>query len=405
MDARSEVTKNALRSARLIAVGNRINMQAAVSEQRFIAELERIVGLAEPHIRPDRPTLVVLGELLGLPLAVSGWQGAFARQQRSADLAISSLAPAYFSRMRYYRGLYPGISLPRALLLSLTDTLYRPFVAALSYLAAKHHIYLSASTLTPHVRYSRDGEDIRRFGRRGQGKVFLPAGPEVYNTGFLWGPEGGLYGTTDKVFLTESEQTVLDLTPGNLEEVRPIETELGKVGLAISLDAFTPEYLRCLDCQGTRIIIQNDANDQPWAAPSKSWEWQPQEWLNSVLGSVQEEYPSLQYNICAMQVGNFFDTTFDGQSTITAKGPEEPDLNFVGNEGFYHTVTGQPLKGKLLAVSPWAIEDPGRSDPSLSLSERRNWLQGYGRQLCAGGEHANQYRESVIWADVELPRV
>ena len=39
------------RPARLIAVGNRINVKAAATEASFVAELERIVGLAVPHLR------------------------------------------------------------------------------------------------------------------------------------------------------------------------------------------------------------------------------------------------------------------------------------------------------------------------------------------------------------------
>lgn len=58
-----------------------------------------------------------------------------------------------------------------------------------------------------------------------------------------------------------------------------------------------------------------------------------------------------------MQVGNFFDITFDGQSTIAQASTDLPaDVdNFVGNAGFVHTVTGQPLTGKILAVAPYGI--------------------------------------------------
>ena len=393
------------RPARLIAVGNRINLEAAASEETFAAELERIVGMAVPHLARDRPNLVALGEVLGLPLALVGRRGYLARRMHSSTAAIGVLAPGYAGRLLHYRRLYKGISAVRALLLSLSDQMYRPFVDTLSGLAARHHIYLCAASIAPHVRVSMRPEDVKRFGRRGAGKVYLPDGAGVYNTAFLWGPDGALMGTTDKVFLTESELATLDLTPGDLRQVRPFETEMGKVGMAISLDAFTPEYLRALDRQGTRIVIQNDANDTMWAAPCKSWEWQPQEWLNSVLGCVQDDYPNLSYNVCPMQVGNFFEITFDGQSTITMKSGDAPDpsCNFVGNDGFAHTVTGKAMTGRFLAMSPWVVEDPGVRDPALSLAERRTALERVARQLLPGGERANQYREAVIWADVEVP--
>ncbi len=405
MDAQTGSLDGAIKPVRLIAVGNRINLKAAASEESFSAELERIVSLTVPHIATERPTLVALGEVLGLPLALAGRRGYLPRRMHTSNVAITMLALSYARRILHYRHLYTGISPVRALLLSLSDLLYRPFTTTLSRLAAQHGIYLCASTIAPHVRASTSLLDINRLGRKQAGKVYLPDGPGVYNTAFLWGPDGSLIGTTDKVFLTESERTILDLAPGDLAAVRAFDTEMGKVGIAISLDAFTPQYLRVLDEQGTRIVIQNDANDTPWAAPCKTWEWQPQEWLNSVLGSLQDEYVSLYINICPMQVGNFFDISFDGQSTISIKSDTDPDpaCNFVGNDGFRHTVSGKPMKGRFLAMSPWVVDDPGRANPALSLAERRAALERVAKQLLPGGVRANQYRESVIWADVEIP--
>lgn len=393
-----------MRPARLIAIANRISLRAAVTEHSFSAELQRIVEMAVPHLSRERPNLVVLGEVLGLPLALSGKRGYLPRLMHTSNVAISMLALGYGRRMIHYRHLYPDISLVRSLFLSLADTLYRPFTTALSRLAARHELYLTASTITPHVQLSTSSTDISRFGRR-QGKhVYLPDGPGVYNTGFLWGPDGMLIGATDKVFLTSSEVATLDLTPGSLDAVQVFETEIGKLGFAISLDAFTAEYLQRLDSLGTQIVIQNDANDQLWATSSKTCEWQPQEWLHSVLGSLQEEYTNLHYNVCPMQVGNFFDITFDGQSSITGKSQYEPDpqCNFVGNDGFRHTLTGKLLKGSFLALSPWVAEDPIREHPTMPLAERRAILEHTAKQLLPGGTRANQYPESVIWADVEV---
>ncbi len=405
MDAQANSFTSRKRPARLIAAGNRISLRAAASEELFSAELERIVSLAVPHLSKERPNLVALGEVLGLPLTLAGKRGYLPRRMHTSNVAITMLALGYARRILHYRHLYAGISPVRALLLSLSDLLYRPFTTTLSRLAAQHSIYLCASSIAPHVRISTSLVDINRLGRKNAVKVYLPDGPGVYNTAFLWGPDGKLIGTTDKVFLTENERTILDLTPGDLQAVRAFNTEMGKVGIAISLDAFTPEYLRALDGQETRIVIQNDANDTLWAAPCKTWEWQPQEWLNSVLGSVQDEYANLYANVCPMQVGNFFDIAFDGQSTISIKSDAEPDpnCNFVGNDGFTHTVSGKPMKGKFLAMSPWVVDDPGKANPALSLAERRATLEHVAKQLLPGAARANQYRESVIWADVEIP--
>lgn len=391
------------RRVRAVAVGNRIALPA--TEQAFVAELERIVGLGAQHFTPDRPNVLVLGEMLGLPAAFAGQRGLLARRAATAQTAMTEMAAALLPRLLRCRRMWPGISLPRSLLLATTDALYRPFTETLARLAAHYRTYLVATTLAPQVRRSDDPREIARWGVRGAQAVYLPTGPEVYNAALVFGPDGALLERTNKVYLTTSEREMLDLTPGRLAEVRAIPTAAGRLGVAISLDAFTPDFLRHLDAQGVEVVLQPDANDQPWAAPSKTWEWQPAEWLNSVLGSVQPHYPHLRFNICAMQTGNLFDITFDGQSSITAReapAPNRPGGGFVGVDAPVHTVTGTPLAGGFLAIAPWVMIDPVNVEPQLTLAERRQRLATLGQELLPGGGQTNRYRESAIWADLPV---
>ncbi|WIG59414.1 MAG: hypothetical protein OJF49_002161 [Ktedonobacterales bacterium] len=392
------------RLVRVVAVGNRINMAAAATEAGFRAELDRIVGLAAPHLVPDQPNLLALGELLGLPAGLAGSRGWLARRARTAQTALTLLALAHLPRVLAYRRRWPGTPLPRALLLALTDALYRPMYETLATLAARHRTHIAATTLAPHVRRSTDPRDIRRWGCPGADAVYLPVGPEVYNAALVFGPDGALLGRVNKVFLTHTELATLRLTPGKLDDVRVIPTAAGRLGVAISLDAFTPEYLRHLEAQEAEIVVQNDANDTLWAGPGAGHEWQPAEWLNSVLGSIQPRYPHLRYNVCPMQTGNFFDISFDGQSTITARADTPPAIPhaFVGVDDYTHTVTGEPLLGQFLAVSPWVVDDPAVAEPALSLVERRARLRATSKELLSGGTRANQYRESVVRADLTI---
>lgn len=388
---------------RAVAVGNRIAVPA--TEQAFVVELERIVALGAEHLSPDGPNVLVLGEVLGLPAAFAGPRGLLARRATTAQVAMTQMAVALLPRLMRYRRRWPEISLARALLLAATDALYRPFAGTLSRLAAQYHTYLVATTLAPEVRRSDDPREIARWGTRGAQSVYLPTGPEVYNAALVFGPDGMLLERVNKVYLTSSERELLDLTPGRLADVRAVPTAAGRLGVAISLDAFTPDYLRHLDAQGVEVVLQPDANDQPWAAPSKTWEWQPAEWLNSVLGSIQPEYGSLRYNVCAMQTGNLFDITFDGQSSITvrdAPAPSRPGGAFVGVDEAVHTVTGTPLVGGFLAVAPWVMVDPVVVEPALTLAERRERLAALGRELLPGGGQANRYRETAVWADLHV---
>ncbi len=391
------------RQVRAVAVGNRINPLAWRDDAAAMREIARVVGLAAPHLSATLPNLIVLGELLGLPGALLGWKGAVARGRATSQAALTLLALADAPNVLAMRRRFPGISPARALLLARTDALYRPLATMLPRLARRYRATIIAGTAAPVVTRSTRPRDILRWGTLGADAVYLPASAEAYNTALLVTPDGVLH-RVNKVYLTESEVATLDLVAGKLRDVPVIETPAGRIGVAISLDAFTPAYLRHIDALRAEIVAQPDANDLLWTAPSQTCAWQPQEWLNSVLGSVQPQYRHLQANICAMQTGNFFDVTFDGQSTITRKGADIPKAvdNFVGNSGFVHTVTETPLRGEVLAVAPWVVDDPLTRDPSLSLAQRRAELHAIGRQLLPGGRRAGQFREVAIAADIPL---
>jgi Carbon-nitrogen hydrolase len=449
MSEQAEAASGAV--VRAVAVGNRLSVAAAASEASYVAELERILQLAAPHLMLDRPNLVVLAEVLGLPAALAGRRGALARRPpgmtsaltllglaavaprlgpidlrwvgvglaaaglanaalttylRDSQVAMGLLTIGRADRIARCLRMWRGISPTRALLLASCDALYRPFVETLARLAAKYQAHIVAGTIAPHVRRSTDPREIRRWGRAGADCVYIPTGREVYNTALVFGTEGTLLGRVNKVFLTKSDREELDLTPGALEDVRVIPTTAGRLGVAISLDAFTPQYIRHLDAGGAEVVVQPDANDTRWAGPAKETRhWQPEDWLTSVLGSIQPKYPNLRYNICAMQTGNLFDIPFDGQSSISAQRDTPtpkpaPDRTFIGLDEHVNPSTGKPLLGEFLAVAPWVMDDPVVRDPTLSLQERRKRLAEMSVDLLPHGSRANQYREAAIWADL-----
>ncbi|HEY7020291.1 MAG TPA: nitrilase-related carbon-nitrogen hydrolase [Ktedonobacterales bacterium] len=436
---------------RAVAVGNKLNVAAAASEASYVAELERILTLAEPHLMLDRPNLVVLTEVLGLPAALVGNRGALARRPpgrisalallglaavtprfrridlrwvgaglaaaglanaaltaylRKSQLALGLLAVGQGDRVARCLRMWRGISPTRALLLASCDALYRPLVETLSRLAVKYSATIVAGTLAPEVRRSTDAREIRRWGRAGADCVYIPTGPEVYNTALVFGPDGSLLGRVNKVFLTASDREQLDVTPGKLEDVQVIPTPAGRLGVAISLDAFTPQYVRHLDAAGAEIVVQPDANDTRWAGLTRETRrWQPEDWLVSVLGSIQPKYRNLRYNVCAMQTGNLYEIPFDGQSSITAQRDAAlpkpaPNRTFIGVDEHVNPDTGEALLGEFLAVAPWVMEDPVVDNPLLSLEERRKLLAERSVDLLPKGRKANQYRETAIWADL-----
>ena len=108
MSTREDQFVSETRPARLIAVGNLISLQAAATEQSFATELERIVGMAVPHLATDRPNLIVLGEILGLPLALSGKRGYLSRLMQKDGWKWLTIPPGQSQQVKKQGGKYLG---------------------------------------------------------------------------------------------------------------------------------------------------------------------------------------------------------------------------------------------------------------------------------------------------------
>lgn len=396
---------------RAFAVGNHHGLGYVERYEDFSAEMRRLMELVAPDLAAH-DNLVVFGEDVGLPAAFLGTRGAQARAAGDALAAFVAVAVAYQPVLDHYRALYPAVSFNRQITLALTDTLARAFFGAFPPLAKEYGVYLSACTLLPRLATSDDPADIELFGdpdREDEAFVYIAAGPEVYNVCYLWGPDGGEIGSSRKVHLVALEgPEMLDLAPESLANVVAYDLPFGRVAIAISLDAFKPDYVGHLNGLGAEIVLQNDANPGRWAVtqpksdhimPQEGDIWQPEEWRDSTIRMVEHpDFPSIQYNVCPMIVGNLFDIPFDGQSSITAR---EPPAGLAAR-GYI----GDAPQGRFLALAPWAAADPGEADPSLSLAERRAALTAIGEQLApgSGDPRENGYRESVVWADLQVRR-
>lgn len=397
---------------RVFAVGNHQALDYATTYEDYVAEQRRLIEWIAPDFASDRHNLVVLGEDIGLVAAFIGSRGNRARQASTAAVAFAFIASRYQELTDYYQERYPDITLNRAVTLALTDTMARAFFSAFPPLADEYDIYLSACSLLPALRTSDDPNDIEQFGDPdldAEAFVYLPVDENVYNTCFIWDPDGNEVGATRKVNLVSLEgPDFLDLSHGQLEQVEAFDLPFGRVAIAISLDAFIPEYVEHLDAMGAQIVLQNDANPGPWAhfqprgshiTPSdgETLVWQPEEWEDSTIRMVQHgDTPHILFNVCPMMVGNLFDITFDGQSSVTARYPPEgtPARHYVGN----------PAQPSFVALGPWTFPDPVEADPEMTLEARRAALETLGDRLAAGSGDPveNEYTESYVWADIDV---
>ena len=316
---------------------------------------------------------MVLTELNGLPLILRGGFLAVASgkfEWAAALLFIQHLPQALLILLS------EKVSPIRALQLARVSENAELYLKTCRDLAFEYGVYLvSGSTPMPHYRL-------------GSGRLER-VGSALYNQTIIFGPDGSLIGSADKVHLTPDEEGGgVDLTPGDLCELRVFPTPAGDLGVAISLDAFRPDVIGSLAAQGCTVLLQPDANGSPWTGkeglypPGEPPRDQPHAWLESswqVTNAGQ-----IRYAVNPMVVGNLLDLTFDGQSAITG-----PDAESLPPRSYVMT----PPRSGFLALLPWV---EGGSDEKL---------RKVGLQLAAGSGHPreNVYRTGVLHADLQLP--
>lgn len=361
------------RPFRALAVQPQWHAHDFASAAAFRGWMRAQLEMARPHLAPDRPNLVVLTELNGLPLVLRGapWAARLGTFERAAAALFAARLPRTLPLMRR-----EGVGPVRALQLARADDNVRLYLETCRSLAREYGVYLCCGSL-PMPRYVRRGRRLRR--ERGV----------LTNQCVLLDPQGELIGVTDKVHLTpDEERGGVDLSPGRLEELRVFPTPVGDLGVAISLDAFRPDVIARLEAQGCTVLLQPDANGAPWTAkeglppdPARLRD-QPVAWLESSWTATTSGQ-RIRYAVNPMVVGNLLDLTFDGQSAITGRAEDAPTPRSY--------VLTDPRPG-FLALSPWV--ESGSPEQ----------LRQTGQDLAARSGHPreNAYHTGVLWADLSL---
>lgn len=403
------------KTLRVFAISHKQRVESAENEETYYQKMRKMMEAINDEFTKNYPNLVVFPEDTGLVLAFFGMRGNEGRKETSAVSAFLSLLTQYSEPIRYYAEKY-DVSIRRKLFLALTDSLWRPFFNTFSRLAREYGAYIISCTNVAEVEESFDESLFFLKDPVVQSdNVYVAKGPDVWNTCFLFSPEGKIVYRIKKVHLVPEEVNMLDLSYGSVEEAeiyRIPRTEID-ICIAVCADAFYEDYVRKMDERGCDIIIQPSANPGMWAYYYPYW--QPEDWLRSTMWTMQGF--NIQYNVNPMMTGNFFDMVFDGQGAITAK--RDPrirrDINYIGNNPLSPDYDNLYPEGGFLLLSPWVIDDPGKENPSLSKEERRDLLKKKSISLlspsaCEGmkinspdcGRNENLYQESILWADLVL---
>ncbi len=375
--------------ARVFVVGHRLRLEDALSYESFEASYAEDMRAVAPCLSRTRPNLVLFPEDSGLVAWFGGPRAMLARGAADVSGAFSAMYAGWAPAADAYRERFPGISAARGLTLALGDVAWRAMDRTFGGIAKRYGVHVLTSANLPYVR-REDAPLLRDPAAPAGDLAYVATGPEVFNSALWYGSDGKLAGRVDKVFLTDPEVKDLDLSSGRLDAPLVLEMPFGRVGVAISRDAFYPPFVQRMEDLGAELVAQPEAWTDGWMREDAQGGWLPDVILASGWSHTQK-YRGLTANAAPMLHGNLFDLLFDGQVWLTRKAtPAEVPQGFVGSP---------PLRG-WRALGPWAVEDPVVREPGLSLEERRARLLEEGRALLPGGRWAGEYRRGLVAADL-----
>lgn len=279
----------------IACVQARVTLADYFTAESFHSLTEGLMERAVASLPADVPRLVVFPEDYGSGCMFVGEQDTLSDSSTLrgavATLVRKNFAAVMGQRLRHRVGWVRAFALHRA------AEAAKLYFGTFSDLARKYNAYvLGGSVLLPDMTMA-DGR-------------FEPQGSDVYNVSYLFGPDGQVLGSQRKAFLIEMEGVDgLDLCAGSVDGLSVIDTELGRIGIAICFDAFQEPVVERFKGLDVDIFLQPSANPGPWN------DWQRGDWLNGTWKAVVEEGVAV-YGVNPMLVGSLLDVEFEGQSSI-----------------------------------------------------------------------------------------
>ncbi len=276
----------------LVAVQMQVQLTDYQSPEAFDTAIQEYMKAAM-RTRGDGPRLVAFPEDVGLGLVfLDDYE--LVKDYSSIFDAAAALMGAYWPEIYDLMVTY-GCSPAHALLLLKGERVRQVYYDTFSKAAKEHHVTLVA------------------------GSAPLP-GPDgtVYNTSLVFGPNGKLIGAQRKVHLIDLEGPIgLDLTPASADDIHPLDTPVGRVGVGICYDMFFPDVVDALVSEGSQILVMPSFNNHAWD------EWQIADWKRGLWTAVGEN-PSIVAGVNPMAVGGLWEIAVEGRSSIVGGSFDSP---------------------------------------------------------------------------------
>jgi predicted amidohydrolase len=280
---------------------------AAAAERSGASDLTSALQAAGSH------RIIVFPEIAG-HLALYALAPPAARKAKTLGSALA--AAAVRRPLEVLRGVASTRLLDpkHAVLAALAPDGERFWKSVFAPLARKHAAYIVAGS---YLRLAPDGE--------------------LHNASLLFGPEGRLLATTDKVNLVpgieDGAKAGLALARGDAN-IPIVDTPFGKVATLVCYDGFREPHTRnerfvvmaqrLLERKGVAIVANPAANPWPWLdkwkyADEGETQTRAEQWATEGLCGSLRTAAFARYGITAHLVGKVLDLRFDGISEIVER--------------------------------------------------------------------------------------
>ncbi|WP_207711386.1 nitrilase-related carbon-nitrogen hydrolase [Sulfobacillus harzensis] len=300
-----------------------------LSREAFYHKIDRYFQAASRERTADRPAVIVFPEDLATFLLLEGHADILS-SVKTVDEAFTVLGKRMLPRILWTMVQYGTIRSKRAFFANGAAKVWHIWHGTMSRLAHDYQMTVVAgSALIPESRWMYDTNS------------YMPRSAKIYNLSFTVGPDGHVLSRTKKVNLVPTQEDVLELTRGRLDEALDAVHIPGTsipMATAICYDAFwrphtdhEPTFqnvLAALDAQGVQLVAQPSANPWRW---DEAWPFDPpghpprtraQQWDQEGSQTALKHAQHVEVIINPQLLLEFLDLHFDGPSRILARNGE-----------------------------------------------------------------------------------
>jgi predicted amidohydrolase len=303
----------------LFAIQAQLDLADYVSERAFRAKVFSYGPAVRAQRDPSLPAVVVFPEDIGMFLVALGAEKHLAGCA-TTDEAFDRLGKASLLHIAWAMARHRVTNVKTAFWLAKATAVRDTMIKVFSSFAHEHQVTVVAGSAC--LPKNKHGLVLRPF---------TPAGNQVYNLSYTFGPKGSLLAETAKVNLVPTMEDQIGLSAGTLGDIKVVDAQGGRLATAICYDGFRCAHtdgepgfkplIPYLDQAGADIVAQPSANPWPWEekwvfAKAGDTRLRREQWLGEGAHSVLGGLSRTTLVVNPQLIASFLGLHFDGRSYI-----------------------------------------------------------------------------------------